>query len=772
MPCFFRKAISGLKWILEAFNMFILIFPTGFVSFPAANFKPHYFHRMRIFFFFLFTTAIQAQHLPTLPVWPESNDFQQPADWLVKSLTVKAEVYRSADQRDIMLYNGLLTRRFRIIPDVVCYDFSNRSNGQQLLRALAPEARLMIDGVSYTIGGLKGQPEKAYFRPEWLEGLTPWAADFKLEKVEVAEIQPQLHWEPRTWALNRQQPSGKALVFNYIPIRQTLSGISVTLRYELYDGIPLVVKSLTVHNQSGHEIVIGASASEILALVEEESSVGGNAGTLRKQHGLYVETDYNFGTDVMRPEFSARAVQWKTDSAYTSQVNWDYQSPCLLEISPDKVPAIPVPNGQSWQSVRAFELLMDSYDRERRGLALRCMYRTVAPWTSQNPIFMHLVSQQDQQVKDVVDQCVATGYEAIILSFGSHCNMEDTSAANIARWRSLADYAHQKGILLGSYSLFSSRRISEADDVIDPVTGQTGHAIFLNAPCFGSQWGQAYAQKLKYFMRETGFDLFENDGPYPGDLCASTTHPGHRNLGDSQWRQVEMQHDLYRWCNENGVYVNAPDWYFLSGSNKIALGYREVNFSLSREQQKMLNRQNIYDGTWEKTPSMGWGFVPLTRYQGGDEEAVLEPLNAHLADYEQLMVQYYGAGVQACYRGPRLYDTEATKQMVRRTISWYKQYRDILNSDIIHLRRPDGRDWDGILHVNPALPVKGFLMLYNPLKTPILRSITVPLYYAGLDQKATFSGPGFKKQVKLNRNYEARIEVLLPAEGWLWLAVE
>ena len=134
---------------------------------------------------------------------------------------------------------------------------------------------------------------------------------------------------------------------------------------------------------------------------------------------------------------------------------------------------------------------------------------------------------------------------------------------------------------------------------------------------------------------------------------------------------MEIQKELYHWLNEKGVYINAPDWYFLDGTNKIAIGYREVNFSLSRQQQKILNRQNIYDGTWEKTPSMSWGFVPLTRYQGGGEEAVLEPLHDHLKDYEQLMVQYYGAGVQACYRGPRLYDTEVTKQLVVKTINWY-----------------------------------------------------------------------------------------------------
>ncbi|WP_423275061.1 hypothetical protein, partial [Escherichia coli] len=112
---------------------------------------------------------------------------------------------------------------------------------------------------------------------------------------------------------------------------------------------------------------------------------------------------------------------------------------------------------------------------------------------------------------------------------------------------------------------------------------------------------------------------------------------------------MEIQKELYHWLNTRGVYINAPDWYFLDGTNKIGIGYREVNFSMPRDHQKLLNRQNIFDGTWEKTGSMSWGFVPLTKYQGGGPEAILEPLSEHLKDYEQLMMQYYGAGVQACY---------------------------------------------------------------------------------------------------------------------------
>jgi hypothetical protein len=234
-----------------------------------------------------------------------------------------------------------------------------------------------------------------------------------------------------------------------------------------------------------------------------------------------------------------------------------------------------------------------------------------------------------------------------------------------------------------------------------------------------------------------------------------------------------MQKDLYHWCNARGVYVNAPDWYFLDGTNKIALGYREVNFSLPREQQMILNRQNIHDGTFEKTPSMSWGFVPLTRYQGGGPEAILEPLSEHLKDYEQLMAQYYGAGVQACYRGPRLYDTETTRHVVAKTIAWYKKYRLILNSDIIHLRRADGRDWDGWMHVNPALPQKGFIMLFNPLKEKITRTIQIPLYYTGLNTFAKISEKeGAAKTYRLNRKYEATLTFTMGPESYTWWKVQ
>lgn len=697
---------------------------------------------------------------------------QSKTDWLIKPVTQRAEIQASSDQKELSLNNGLLKRSFRITPDLACVDYTNLSNQKQLLRSLKPEAILTLNGKAYPVGGLFGQKENAYLLPSWLDTFTAGDSSFHYTGYQVSEAKPFLNWQSTMWASNRRAPAGKELGLHFRSSLPALQGLEITVHYVLYDGIPLLCKWVSVQNNSTQNWQLDRVVNEILGMVEEESAVVGSPAQMKKPSGIYFETNYAFN-NAMRYDISDQTIHWKTDRAYTSQVNYNYETPCQLEVYPDKAPGIELKTGGNFQSVRTYELLMDSDDRERRGLAIRKMYRLIAPWTTANPIFMHLVSKNDEQVRAAIDQCAATGYEALILSFGSHCNMEDSSATNIRKWKQLTDYAHSRKIYIGSYSLFSSRKISEEDDVIDPKTGKPGGAFFGNAPCMGSKWGLAYLAKLKYFMRETGFDIFENDGPYPGDVCASTTHPGHTGLKDSQWKQMLLQKELYHWCNENGIYVNAPDWYFLDGTNKIAIGYREVNFSLPREQQMILNRQNIYDGTWEKTPSMGWGFVPLTRYQGGGEEAVLEPLSEHLKDYEQLMMQYYGAGVQACYRGPRLYDTDLTKATVTKVVGWYKEHRDILNSDIIHLRRADGRDWDGILHVNPQLPTKGLLMLYNPLKTSITRTISLPLYYTGLTTMATVrDAKGVLSKHTLSRDYSINITVTLQPESYSWYEVK
>jgi hypothetical protein len=170
---------------------------------------------------------------------------------------------------------------------------------------------------------------------------------------------------------------------------------------------------------------------------------------------------------------------------------------------------------------------------------------------------------------------------------------------------------------------------------------------------------------------------------------------------------------------------------------------------------------------------MGWMFVPLVEYHGGGPAATIEPLKDHLDHYETRLANLFGAGVQACYRGPRLYDAPETRAVVKRWVDFYKAHRAILDSDLIHLRRPDGRDWDGWLHANPKLPERGLAMVYNPLAEPIEREIRLPLYYSGLTDRAVIQGEdGKTTKVTLARDYTAAVKLKVPARGRTWLVIK
>ena len=710
---------------------------------------------------------------------PELGTQQIPGnkDWLVQNIETETQVFRDGG-KDIVLTNGLLLRRWRIEPDVATTHVTLLTTGENFVRGVKPEARLVLDSDTLNVGGLSGQPEYGYLLPEWLDTMRADSDAFHFVNFEIGEIAPMLEWHQKRWASQKNYPpKGKHLTFFYQHPKEKWQGVTVAVHYEMYDGIPLLSKWLSVQCEGRKELKINHFTSEILAVREEESSVDHADGLMRPN--MLVQTNYAFHD--MSSRFSNQAVAWLPDPDYNSQVNYRRQTPNLLVVSPPLGPGVTLSPGDEFETFRTWELYHDSHDRERKGLAERRLYRMLAPWATENPIFMHLTSTDPEVIKTAVDQCAEVGFEMVILSFGSGFTMEDVSHENIQKFRELADFAHSKGIELGGYSLFSSRRIDDENDCINPATGKTGGAVFGNAPCLGSDWGIQYLDNLKKFLSATGFDLLEHDGPYPGDLCASTSHPGHEGLEDSQWQQWAMTDEFYRWLREEGVYLNAPDWYFLNGSSKTGIGYREVNWSLPRDRQILLGRQNIFDGTWTKIPSMGWTFTPLVEYHGGGPAATLEPLSEHLQEYKSHLWQNFGSGVQSCYRGPRLYDSEETMYAVKNVINWYKNYRDILNSDIIHLRRPDGQDWDGILHVNPNLKPKGLAMLYNPLKERILRKIKLPLYYTGLTDVTrvrTGSSKGFSSEETeprtyiLNRFFEIEVEVEIPANGWVWVVME
>jgi len=697
----------------------------------------------------------------SLPTW---NSARFTRDWLVDSVPQKAAVYQSGPT-EIVLANGLIARRFRVAPNAATVGFENLTTRETLLRAVEPEATVTVDGKKWNIGGLGPQPDRAYLDPKWLDGMKALPESFSFDRFEVGPTRADFPWKKVRPSENRSwPPAGTALTLHF----KSPAGMEAEVRYELLDGLPVLGKQLTIINRGSHSVRIDRFESERLAAVEPESFV--ESSPTWRRPPISVFTDYSFGG--LMGEGPSGAVHWLDDPAYTTQVNYRLLTPCLLSVSPAIGPGVDLAQGQSWQSFKTYELVQDSTDRERQGLAIRRMMRTLAPWVTENPLMMHLTSTNVETVKRAVDQCADVGFEMIILSFGSGVNMEDPSPDNVAKFKAMADYARSKGIELGGYSLLASRHIDDKNDVINPKTGKPGGAIFGDSPCLGSEWGQEYFGHVKSFLEKTGFSLLEHDGSYPGDVCASTSHPGHHGLEDSQWTQWRTINDFYGWCRERGIFLNVPDTYFFNGSNKTAMGYRETNWSLPRAQQHIHARQNLFDGTWEKPPTMGWMFVPLVEYQGGGAAATIEPLSEHLADYERHLQNNLGFGAQACYRGPRLYDTPQTRHMVAKWVSWFKKHRRILESDVIHVRRADGVHLDAILHVNPSLATKGMLVVYNPSDQVQEEELAVPLYYTGLREHCAVShedGPALK--MALDRQERLVLRVSVPAGGCTWFTM-
>jgi len=507
--------------------------------------------------------------------------------------------------------------------------------------------------------------------------------------------------------------------------------IGIQVHYELYDGLPAYSKWITLTNPTQGDVKIDRYCSDVLAAVEHTSEVDALSIGLTPPN-LHIETEMAFG-GMTSQGANRRSYRWIADPDYHTQVNYEKKTPCLLEVGPDLGPAQTVAPSGRWSSYRGWVLAHDSYDRERSGLAVRKLLRCIAPWITENPLMMHLIASDDASVMRAIDQCHEVGFEMLILSFGSGFNLESRSAATMEKAQRFSQAAKAKGIEIGSYSLLASRAISPSEDVV-MKDGQK--PVFGNSPCLESQWGKGYFARLYEFHRNSGFTLLEHDGSYPGDPCSSDKHPGHIGYEDSRWNQWESIAEFYRWCRAEGLFLNVPDHYFLVGSNKTGMGYREVNWSLPREQQTVHTRQNIYDGTWQKTPTMGWMFVPLTEYHGGGPAATIEPLDQNIDHYRNMIQSNLAFGVQACYRGPRLYDTERVKQMVAQEVAWFKRHRDILESDIIHGRRPDATNLDWSLHVNPQLETPGLLVVFNPTSKVLSEKLKVPMHYTGLNQKA------------------------------------
>ena len=528
----------------------------------------------------------------------------------------------------------------------------------------------------------------------------------------------------------------------------------ITVTYEIFDDMPAMRKSLYVKNNGERPLTVDTAETECLRLNED--------GRLR----FYLESDYtgNNGTGF------ANGTSIFRDGDEVS---------AHFDMGPDA----DIEPGGTFRGMQVYELFCQSVSFDHRMNEVQNLYRRVAPWVCEAPLFLHLISDDSKVLRDSADMLADIGFDMIVQSFGSGVNLESEDPAYIERVRSDYDYVHSRGLTIGGYTLAIIRDYRPMNH--DCATNGDHSQI---SRCLSTKWSAGYWNRVCSFLEKTGSDFIEIDGPYHFYTCTGN-RPGqtehlHKGLSDSRYQQwLKSTVEIYIRMRQLGIYINTPDWFYLSGTNKCAVGYEEIGFSQPRRTQLLLNRIYNYMGTYHKIPSMGWGFLPVEEYHGGGSEAKFEPLTENLAEYDWALAEAAASGVWPCVRGKRLYDTEACRAVVKYWTSVIRKHKKLLNSNTVHAYPPTATDdlsvaadMDVILQENHDTPDKLFLMVCNQTGEERTKTFLLPAFYTGLTglerpHTAPKSGsfddvviPGFGSWPPVYpKNMENRLEEAQPA---------
>ena len=377
-------------------------------------------------------------------------------DWLIDGSSYKSTAQTTHDGKRLELTNGLLRRTFLLAPNAATIALDNLMTGQNELRAVRPEALLVINGKEYPVGGLTGQPVNNFLTEEFINNMQACDSAFMLVDYQISESKERFPWKPNSQWISNLYPwpaPGKRITFNYqapATAPQECKDLKIRVIYELYDGAPILAKWIEIDNKGTMPVTLDSFKSEILALVETAPKVhygephevrmmaqeaGAYTKDFRKQPvqtdaprdyidrftQLFVVTDYAMGGD-MEAMKDNPAVRWVFDHPeyeFTGIRYYGQYKPARLEVTPLLGPGLEIKPGDTFESCTAFEMLRDASDRERRGLAECKFWRMMAPWTQENPIFMHVRQSDSEAVKQAIDQCAAVGFEMVIMTFGS-----------------------------------------------------------------------------------------------------------------------------------------------------------------------------------------------------------------------------------------------------------------------------------------------------------------------------------------------------------------
>lgn len=593
---------------------------------------------------------------------------------------------------NFVISNGIVERIININSGTVSY--KNLYLDYQINKGSSKEAIIGISDSDFTIPG-----------------------DFKFSSYKIIDdILPLVPIDK-----NQNSPKGRTLELTFVPspsLSASLQNINVIIRYEIYDGLPLMSKKIYVVNNNTKNFILSKVISEILDLSPD------------KKNMFYFETNFN-GMNSL------------------SKDNSKFYNNSIVNIAFDNGPYSEVLSGSIFEGFVIFELLHCSEHTYAKNNEIKEIYRTVAPWTLENPLVLCIPDNSIESIKNAILHAKEGGFDTVIHGFLNYFDFQKLNDKQLGAYKEVYSFAKKNDIKLGFFSSLgntytklnkkpSKSFVSNSDNSY--INGKDIRTLFT--------FVKNYILKLNSFIEISGAQVI-----YISDVknFIGGNFYNHSDLEDVSYTQWKvLNNHLFKELKNKNVSVYSDVDFYLNGVSKTSTGIGNDILSSDIKEQIKHIRNFGYKNRNLKLSSMLFSPVILNNLINEDKNAVFEPLEEKYDLFLKTLSSSVLLGISPFVFGSRLFYNKESKEMLLSVVKIFKENNELLNSNSITLNFFDGEDIDYSVSAQNKGFNRGIISLFNDTEKNIRKTVKIPLFYTGLTEKENPPYIPFKN-IKLNK---------------------
>ena len=530
---------------------------------------------------------------------------------------------------------------------------------------------------------------------------------------------------------------GERLELSFASPPELPAGLKIKVVYEAHGAIPLITKQIRIENNGPEAVLLNGIQLEAFT------------PAVNNQRTLMLEDDY------VRDGLTTAAGKRVKSPWIEEQPKYvDYLLGTLNEPVKYAYPVVIdqwISVGASFQSFTAYQFAITNDTPERRGLEYRTATRKLFPLTTRT--WLGCLIAPSKNVEDyykAIELAAEVGYETVSLQhgwidgklthpvFSTYADYEPNPELFPNGWddvKKLTDFAHSKGVAIGMYLIY----VSIWDDKESKaVADNQWHLIWAKDDnsarwgttlCPGTDWGPYVNRKIEDALVRGGFDGYDLDGPYYGDISVAEGRP-YKPGGPNQPLAWERNVSLYERMRALGRYSCAAQSFaaFPHGLGRIGTtGYDEGDFGrLGMWSQILATRSGAYKFTQVYRSEQSNFFIPCVSWLDGPD---LEPMEENVPEYNAYLANCFGYGFDGRPFQHLPYDGPKSKAAVLRWINFWKSHKDFFKQGhVLHVRKPDGKQIDAIMHVitEGDGPKRALVVAFNPDEKAQTDELTLP----------------------------------------------